>query len=152
MSLRAWTDEELLSAPLRFVHARAARFQDVDAAGIVFYPRIVEYFHDAYVELLSAGGCALDQVLAEKAWIAPIRDVQARFLKPIRFGDRLEVAVVRAALEGSELRVGYRVQSAVEKAAMAIGQTSHVFVNPATGKRIDAPELIRAAFTAFPGA
>ena len=44
-----FTRSELLAAPAGFTHHLPARFQDCDAAGIVFYARVFDYFHDAYV-------------------------------------------------------------------------------------------------------
>jgi 1,4-dihydroxy-2-naphthoyl-CoA hydrolase len=141
-----WTAEQLQAAPAGFVHRRTAKFQDIDAAGIAFFPTIVEYLHDAYVEVLAAGGCSLPEALKANEWGAPIREVQARFLKPIRFGDALEVCVVKASCKGSDLAVGYRIQGQGGTPAIAVGFTTHVFVNRATFKRIEIPDQVRACF------
>src|SRR2546425_324228 len=105
-----FTEEELAAArQTSFVHRRIARFQDADAAGVLFFARVFDYFHDGYVELLESAGFQLARVLAEKVWIAPIRHSEAEFLHPIRFGDPLEVAPVRARFEASVLFLGHQI-------------------------------------------
>jgi len=141
-----FTQAELLAAPVGFRVAMAARFQDVDAAGIVFFARVLEYFHDAYLAFLADAGQPLPAVLAERRWAAPLRHAEADYLRPIRFGDALEVQLVRARFEGSTLVVGHRL-AAADGAALAVGTTVHVFVDPATFRRADPPAGLVAAFS-----
>ena len=132
--LRPFDRDELLGAPARFEHRMAVRFQDVDAAGIVFYPRILEYFHDAYVAWLASLGVVLARVLAERTWAAPIRSAEAEFLRPVTFGDVVDVGVVALAVDGGDLAVGFRI--AREGKPVAIGRSVHSFVDRATWKRL----------------
>ena len=122
--LEPFSREQLCSAGAGFVQRREVAFQDIDAAGIVFYPRFLVYMHDAYVSWLASVGCPLPEVLRDKAWIAPIASVQADFLKPLRFGDAIDVRLVLGARGRSSYRVGFRIDRGAE--AVATGQTSHV--------------------------
>jgi 1,4-dihydroxy-2-naphthoyl-CoA hydrolase len=142
--------EQLLSsAPLGLVRAHTVRFQDVDAAGVVFYPRILEYFHDAYVDFLRAAGHPLEEALKSRAWAAPIQWADAHFLKPMRFGDAVETAIVLAQVAGSELQLGFRTSLPDGKPA-AIGATRAVFVDLATFRRTEAPPELAAIFNRGP--
>lgn len=134
-----------LGAPL----LHRVRFQDVDAAGIVFYPRLFEYFHDAFVVFLRAGGHSLERALAARAWAAPIGWAEAHFLLPLRFGDEIETAVVRVDLEGAVLRLGFRTTLAGKPAA--VGTTQAVFVDLATFQRAEPPLDLAAFFTQAAG-
>jgi acyl-CoA thioesterase FadM len=138
---------ELLTnaAPLRPAFAHRVRFQDVDAAGVVFYPRILEHFHDAYVELLRAEGEPLERALTERRWAAPLQWCEGHFLRPMRFGDQLETAVVAARLEGDELALGFRTSQVGGKPA-ALGQTRAVFVDLTSFRRTVPPESVAALF------
>jgi YbgC/YbaW family acyl-CoA thioester hydrolase len=135
--------EALLDGEARFVERREVRFQDIDAAGIVFFPRLVEYLHDAYVAFLAARGCPLPPVLASGSWAAPIRHVEAEFLRPLRFGDSVEVALVGAAVRETEFTLGYRI--AAGGRAAAIGRTLHVTVDRTSFRRIPLPEALAEA-------
>ena len=107
--LACFAPRALAATSPAFVEPRTVRFQDVDAAGIVFYPRILEYFHDAYVGFLASVDLPLPRVLAEQTFIAPVRRANAEFLRPMRFGDPIDVGLVCAVFVGSSLTLGYRI-------------------------------------------
>src|SRR6187549_1067753 len=86
----------LKRGPRAFKMEREVRFQDVDAAGVIFYPRLLEYFNDAYLALLSSAGQPLHASLGRAPWVSPVRHAEADFMRPLRFGDAIEVAVVGA--------------------------------------------------------
>jgi 1,4-dihydroxy-2-naphthoyl-CoA hydrolase len=127
-------------------HRTRVRFQDVDAAGIVFFARVFELFHDAYVEGLRARGVELSRVLEEGVWGAPLTRAEARFRRPMRFGDALLVEV-RGALDARDLSVRYRVVKDEDpRVELASGETVHAFIDRASFARRDVPPEIVAAF------
>lgn len=123
--------------------SRVVRFQDVDAAGIVFYARTFDYFHDAYVGFLRARGAPLERALRDGSWVAPLTRAEAEYLRPLRFGDGIEVSIVGVELEETEYRVSYRIDLGGEVAC--VGRTRHVSVSPATFRRAPVPEVLRRA-------
>ena len=122
-----------------------------EARNILTTPRVLEYFHDAYVAFLGDCGHPLHRVLAERRWAAPLSHAEADYLRPIRFGDALDAQLVRARVEGSTLTVGYRLAAADGQAIVAVGVTVHVFVDPATFRRCDPPADLAAAFNRLAG-
>ncbi len=138
--------EELkLSRPHAFVDRRAIRFQDIDAAGIIFYPRVLEMFHDAYAAFLAFAGCPLPEVLNSGTWLAPVRHAEADYFKPLRFGDPVVVEICRAHLAETEAALGYRVARSDSGEVCVVGQVVHTFVERATFKRTPIPEPVRRA-------
>lgn len=123
--------------------SRVVRFQDVDAAGIVFYARTFDYFHDAYVGFLRARGAPLERAIRDGSWVAPLTRAEAEYLRPLRFGDDIDVAVVAVDLKETEYTVDYRVDLGGEPAC--VGRTRHVSVDPATFRRALVPEVLRQA-------
>src|SRR5688572_21989662 len=99
--------EALKKGTAAFATTRDVRFQEVDAAGIIFYPRLLEYFNDAYIELLAHVGQPLHASLGRDPWVSPVTHIEADFLRPLRFGDRAEVALValRVATEAEPTQV-----------------------------------------------
>lgn len=126
--------------------SRVVRFQDVDAAGIVFYARTFDYFHDAYVAFLRARGAPLERALRDGSWVAPLTRAEAEYLRPLRFGDAIEVVLVAVDLEETQYTVDYRIELDGEPAC--VGRTRHVSVDPATFRRAPVPELLRRALRA----
>jgi acyl-CoA thioesterase FadM len=125
---------------------RAVRFQDVDAAGVIFYPRLLEYFNDTYLELLSSVGQPLHLSLGRAEWISPVRHAEADFLRPLRFGDAIEVAIVgvrtAADAEPTEVTLGYRISKLSGGEAAALGQVVHTFVDSKTFQRVLIPSQL----------
>jgi YbgC/YbaW family acyl-CoA thioester hydrolase len=141
---QAFTGEELEGdSPPRFVDARPIRFQDIDAAGIVFYPRVLEYFHDAYTAWLAAGGYDLRRVLDEGKVGFPLVHAEADYRRPLRFGDRVTVEILAPRMGESSFTLGYRVRLAGGKLA-ATGQTSHVCIDRATFRPCPLPDDLYA--------
>ncbi len=126
-----------------FTEAIPVRFQDVDAAGIVFFARFFDYVHIAYEGFLRDVGLPLPHVLREGSWAAPLRHAEADYLSPARFGDVLVVELVAAHLEDSEMTLGWRVRRQDESGRpCAIVQTVHTFVRPSNFERISLPPEI----------
>jgi 1,4-dihydroxy-2-naphthoyl-CoA hydrolase len=122
---------------------RIVAFQDVDAAGIVFFARVFDYFHDAYVTFLRARGVPLEAALQDGSWVAPLRHAVADYRRPLRFGDPITVSLVRIDLEETEYRVVYRIETSDGLACE--GETVHVSVDPATFRRSAIPGGLRRA-------
>jgi YbgC/YbaW family acyl-CoA thioester hydrolase len=129
----------------RYRYEMSVRFQDVDAAGIVFFPRVLEYMHDAYVTALAEIGSELHVVLRSRTWAAPLRHAEADYFSPLRFGDRLMVSIVAAHLAPTEIVLGYQIAHLKDGAVAAVGQTVHTFVDPKTFERMAVPEAIAEA-------
>ncbi len=125
------------------VEERVVRFQDVDAAGIVFYARIFDYFHDAYVGFLRDRGAPLERALRTGEWVAPLTRAEAEYLRPLRFGDVIEVAIIAVELAETEYVVSHRIDVGGEPAS--VGRTRHVSVDPETFRRAAVPEVLRRA-------
>jgi acyl-CoA thioesterase FadM len=138
-------DELKLSRPHAFGENRAIRFQDVDGAGIIFYPRVLEMFHDVYVAFLAFAGAPLPEVLRTGSWIAPVRHAEADYFKPLRFGDPVLVEICRAHVSETEATLGYRIARAENGEVCVVGQVVHTFVDRASFKRTPIPEPVRLA-------
>jgi YbgC/YbaW family acyl-CoA thioester hydrolase len=136
-----------------FSLARQVRFQDIDAAGILFYARAFEYFHDAYAALLDARGVDLPKVIAEKRWGAPLGHAEADFKAPMRYGDRVAIDVLSGELGAKSLKVLYRVRAQDDDSKVfCTGMTAHVFIDLDTFKSRAVPDEVRAIFTSSTGA
>lgn len=122
---------------------RTVRFQEVDAAGIVFFARTFEFFHDAYVGFLRERGVSLESALEDGGWVAPLRHAEADYVRPLRFGDVLDVSIVSVRMEETEYTVEYRIRVGGERACS--GRTLHVSVDPKTFRRAPVPAVLRRA-------
>lgn len=130
-------------APFRF--PMQVRFQDTDAAGIVFYARVFDFFHDAYAALLTAAGAPLHQVIARREWAAPLVHAEADYVAPLRFGDEIDVLVGPCSVDAGKLVNRYRIVGRGEPASARpkmTGSTVHIYVDPRTFQRTAIPDAL----------
>lgn len=68
-----------------------ARFGDEDHAGIVYYPRFLDYFHRVFEDFFEAEGRPYRDVLDVDGVGWPAVHLEVDFASPLRFGDDLVV-------------------------------------------------------------
>lgn len=84
------------------------RFGHVDPAGIVYFPRIFDYVHEAFEELWHEHmGVRYDHLLLERRIGFPLVHSEVDFLRPLQFGDRPIVRVTCFKLGRSSLGLHY---------------------------------------------
>jgi 1,4-dihydroxy-2-naphthoyl-CoA hydrolase len=127
-----------------FTADRGVAFQDVDAAGLVFFVRFFEYCHDVLFAFLGSRGIAMPEILASGKWAAPLAHVEADYTIPLRFGDRFTVAIIKVTIGGSSMRVDYRVSNARDKSVCTLHMV-HVFIDRTSMRPCPAPENVREA-------
>ena len=143
---RPFTAAELADGAALHQSPRHVLFQEIDAAGIVFFARFFDYFHDAFIEWMRAVGVDHAAALRARTWGAPLVHVEADYQAPPSFGDGITVEVCAARLGRSSLQVGYRVVG--PRGIHAVGQTVHVFVSLDVMRSLLVPEAVRTALLA----
>jgi len=72
----------------------SVRFGDIDQARILYFPRLYEYFHEAFEEFWrDEAGRRYAQVLAEDGVGYPTVHVESDFRHPLLYGDDFEVGL-----------------------------------------------------------
>lgn len=114
---------------------RTVKLQDIDAAGIVFFPKFLEYCHDAYFDFLMQNGIDLPVSIASGDYILPLVHAEADFSLPLRFGDEITVCIDNAELSTSSYRVNYSVHKNDDAGTVCCtAQTVHAAINRKTFK------------------
>lgn len=132
-----------------YSHPMIVPFQDIDAAGIVFFARIFDYFHDAFVAHLRARGIGLHQVIKDGEWGAPLAHAEADYKFPLRFGDEVRVEVVSADVGDTSITIHFRIVSGSDPVRLhSFGKTVHVVIDRRTFRPRPVPPALRAAYQA----
>lgn len=118
------------------------RFQDIDAAGIVFFAKIIEFCHDAYIQFWLQKSHLFREAVHERRWIFPLVHAEADFLQPLRFGDWADVQLIHIEVTARKLHIGYRVVRRTDAQVVAVAQTIHVVVEGGTFQRVDVPREV----------
>lgn len=80
-------------------------WEDTDAGGIVFYANYLKFFERARTEWLRAAGWSQEQLRVEAGVAFVVTDTQARYLRPARLDDLLDVTVAVERLGQASLSV-----------------------------------------------
>ncbi len=83
-------------------------YEDTDLAGIVYYANYLRFIERARSEMVREAG--VDQVAMKKAGLVfAVRRVEADYLSPARYDDRIEVRTRLAALKGASFEMAQEV-------------------------------------------
>ena len=121
------------------------RFQDVDAAGVLFYGRIYDYCHQAYEELIESGGIDRAHYFSKAEYLVPIVHSEADYKTPILHGERISITIDVTRVGRASFRLRYLVRGPAGDVRVEV-TTVHAFANRATMKPIPIPEALRAFF------
>lgn len=130
-----------------FSYQRVVRFQDTDAAGVVYFANVLGMCHEAYEASLMAAGIDLKRFFKGEMVAIPVVHASVDFFRPLHCGDRLEICLTPRLLSESEFEIGFEVflEERREKAASK-AQTRHVCIDPGNRSRTALPDSIRNWF------
>jgi len=87
------------------------RFGDVDPAGIVYFPKIFDYIHEAFEDLWEEHvEVRYYHMIQEKGLGYPLVHSEVQFKSPLHFGDRPTVRITCFKLGRSSIGLRYRFQ------------------------------------------
>jgi len=133
----------------------SVRFGDCDPAGIVYFPRFFDFFHQAMESWFSAIGFHYDEVIVGRRIGFPAVHTEADFRGPSRFGERIDVELRVTSIGRSSIRFGYAVRGEGESGEpRVVGATVCVVMDldpdsPHHRRGIALPDDLRQAMVAF---
>ncbi len=123
------------------------RYAETDAQGVVYHGSYVVWFEVGRTEYCDVAGYPYARMEAEGVNIV-VSDLAVRYRRPARYGETVRVATRLASIRSRGCTFAYRIL--LPDGSLAVeGETTHLFVDRATGRPATAPERIRAALTGF---
>lgn len=128
---------------MKFDYLRRIYLNDTDAAGVVYFAKGLEICHQAYEESLTQGGISLSQMIREGTTALPIVHAEIDFLRPLFYGDQIQIGLVASLINDSEFAIAYQI-SPIDSLDQVLvkAQTRHVCINPQIRQKIDLPVII----------
>lgn len=83
------------------------RFGDEDAAGVVYFPRFLDFFHRVFEDLFNTEGPTYRELIERDRTGFPAVRVEVDFQAPLRFGDVFEVELSTEHIGTSSARFRY---------------------------------------------
>ena len=129
-----------------FTTSILVRFGDLDAAGIAYYPNLVNFLHEAFEDFFVGHvGRSYPEVFGGGLG-SPTVKIEMEFLSPVRYGDQVRIGVVVEHIGRTSLRVRY--EGSVEGRRVFLAHNTMVIVDMKTFRPTPIPEWLRARFEA----
>jgi len=128
---------------MSFRYPYTVRFRDTDAAGVVYFARVLALCHEAYEAALADTGVDLKAFFSGAEVAIPIVHASVDFFRPMHCGDRLEIHLTPTRLSDSEFAIAYEIfpLEAGERCSSR-ATTRHVCIDPLTRQRDPLPALL----------
>ncbi|MBF2065143.1 MAG: acyl-CoA thioesterase [Calothrix sp. C42_A2020_038] len=124
-----------------FIYHRTVRFEETDAAGVVYFSNVLKICHETYEESLEASGIIIKDFFSKSLLIYPIIHASVDFFRPISCGDKLKIRLIPQKLSEDKFEIDYEIIIADLVASKAI--TRHVCIDKATRHKKELPDVIK---------
>ena len=131
---------------MAFVRDIKVRFGDEDHAGIVYYPRFFDWFHQVFEDFFEEVGMTYQQVLDDDHAGWPSVHAEADYASPARFGDVLRVELSVERIGKSSTTFAYRLTNAGDGRLVATGRVTCACVDTRSFRAQPIPAKYRALF------
>jgi len=125
------------------------RFGDLDAAGIAFYPRLVNFLHDAFEDFFARHvGRPFAEVLREGLGFPTVK-LEVEFVSPVRYGDTLDMVVTVEKVGHASVDLAYA--ATVDGRTVFRARNTAVAVELPAFRPVPVPEWLREKFESARG-
>ena len=118
-------------------------YADTDQMGVVYYANYFMLFERARTELLRLNGLSYKEI-EEQGFMLPVLDAHAKYHRPARYDDLLDVTARVVEFDGLKLKTACEVKR--DGVLLVDGDVTLVFLNAKTGRTARPPENIRQIF------
>lgn len=117
------------------------RFGDLDAAGIAYYPNLVNFLHESFEDFFAGHvGRPYPEVFREGLGFPTVK-VEMDFISPVRYGDHVDVQVTVENVGNSSVRIRY--EGSVKGRPVFRARNTAVVVDMTTFRPREIPEWLR---------
>lgn len=110
------------------IYTRRANYYETDMMGIVHHSNHIRYFEEARIFFMRNIDCDVMQMEREGI-IIPNVDAYARYHKPVRFDEEIEIEVKLVKFSGAVMEFQYTARLKGSGEIAATGHTAHCFVD-----------------------
>ncbi|MFM6756996.1 MAG: acyl-CoA thioesterase, partial [Dolichospermum sp.] len=109
---------------MAFTYYYTVRFQDTDAAGVVYFANVLRICHEAYEASLATSGVNLKSFFTNSPLAFPIVHANVDFLRPISCGDNLVISLFLEKIGVDKFEISYEIT--IDEVMVAKAITRHV--------------------------
>ena len=135
---------------MAFTSIQKIRFDDVDGAGIVYYPQFFHLCHAAFEDFFdTAAPISYPALVKERRLGFPTVAITSEFKAPLSYGDVAVVALTVRKIGRSSLAVAYDIRRKRDGALTFHADITTVLVNLDTLKPAEIDAELRGIFEKF---
>ena len=123
-------------------------FQDIDAAGVVFFAHLFRYAHEAYEGFMTDIGHSLVDVIATGRYLLPLVHADADYRQPIRHGETITIDLAVKKLGESSFTLHYLCFDAEGNISAEV-ETVHVVMHPENKRPMPVPRPLSEALSQY---
>ena len=129
---------------MAFVYQRKIRFQDTDAAGVMYFAHALSICHEAYEESLMCWGINLQHFFSQGDVVVPITHASIDYWRPSYCGETQWVEVCPRLLSPTEFEIDYALYGEqAQSALLSQAKTRHVCIHRGDRKRMPLPDQLQ---------
>ncbi|MDB4945262.1 MAG: fcbC [Labilithrix sp.] len=129
-------------------HVRPVRFEDVDAARIVFFARFFNYAHDAMERLFDELPGGYSGLIMSRGLGFPAVHVEADYRAPLRYGDAAVIRGWTEKLGTTSAHLAFEMHRQSDGVTLATTRQVHVCTALDGMAKTPFPDDVRAALAA----
>jgi 1,4-dihydroxy-2-naphthoyl-CoA hydrolase len=127
---------------MRYIYKRTIRFQDTDAAGVVYFANILVICHEAYEDSLKKAEINLKTFFVNPDFAIPIVHAGVDFRFPLFCGDQILIESNPEIINENSFKIQYKIGLDNSDQLIAEATTKHICINPKTRQRQHLPPEI----------
>ena len=125
---------------MAFTYYYTVRFQDTDAAGVVYFANILRICHEAYEVSLAASGINLKSFFTNPSVAFPIVHTNVDFLRPMYCGDNLMISLLAEKIGLDKFEITYEI--IIDEVVVAKAITRHVCIDISSRNKLELPNYM----------
>jgi len=130
---------------MAFTSLQKIRFDDVDGAGIVYYPQFFHLCHKAFEDFFDdAASISYPQLINEKRRGFPTVAIHSDFSAPLHYGDIALVKLSIAKVGRSSATFNYEIRRKKDSKLCFVAQITKVFIDMDSYKVLAIPDDLRS--------
>jgi 1,4-dihydroxy-2-naphthoyl-CoA hydrolase len=123
-----------------FTYYYTVRFQDTDAAGVVYFANVLRICHEAYEASLAASSVNLKSFFTNPSLAFPIVHANVDFLRPMSCGDNLVISLLPEKIGLDKFEITYEIM--VDEVMVAKAITRHVCIDASSKIKQELPNYM----------
>ncbi|CAD5946409.1 1,4-dihydroxy-2-naphthoyl-CoA hydrolase [Planktothrix tepida] len=127
---------------MTYIYSRIVRFQDTDAAGVVYFTNILAMCHEAYEASLTTAEIDIKNFFINPDSAIPVVHATVDFRFPLYCGDHILIESTPELINETSFKIQYKVVLKSSDQLIAQGSTKHICIDPKTRQRKHLPAEI----------